>query len=99
MVLFFKSGTTDLPKAAMLSHDSICYIVRVVADEILCLKKFNERFVTFLPLSHTAAQVIDIFAPLHIGITIYFSQPDALKGSLAQTLKEVRPTLIFAGSC
>ncbi len=29
----------------------------------------------------------DIHAPLHTGLTIHFAQPDALKGSLAQTLK------------
>lgn len=26
------------------------------------------------------------------GVTVYFAQPDALKGSLIETLKEVRPT-------
>lgn len=29
----------------------------------------------------------DVHAPLHTGLTIHFAQPDALKGSLLQTLK------------
>ena len=40
-------------------------------------------------------QMLDIHAPLVLGITVYFAQPDALKGSLVKTLREVRPTLFF----
>jgi len=45
-----------------------------------------------LPLSHVAAQMIDIHGPLASGVTVWFAQPDALKGSLGGTLKEIRPT-------
>jgi long-chain-fatty-acid--CoA ligase ACSBG len=36
--------------------------------------------------------MMDLFGPLYIGGQTWFAQPDALKGSLANTLKEVRPT-------
>ncbi len=49
--------------------------------------------ISYLPLSHVAAQMLDIHAPLHTGLTIHFAQPDAMKGSLLQTLK-VSDTLI-----
>lgn len=41
---------------------------------------FNtETVVSYLPLSHVAAQLIDIFCPIIVGATVYFAQPDALK--------------------
>jgi long-chain-fatty-acid--CoA ligase ACSBG len=90
-----QSGTTDVPKAAMLCQDAICYIVRLIGNDMTRLQPFNERFVSYLPLSHVAAQMTDIFASILVGATVFFAQPDALKGSLAQTIKEVRPTLFF----
>jgi long-chain-fatty-acid--CoA ligase ACSBG len=39
--------------------------------------------------------MIDLHLPLETGCQVYFAQPDALKGSLGATLKEVRPTLFF----
>jgi long-chain-fatty-acid--CoA ligase ACSBG len=32
---------------------------------------------------------------MHIGGCTYFCQPDALKGSLTQTMKDVKPTFFF----
>jgi long-chain-fatty-acid--CoA ligase ACSBG len=55
-----------------------------------------ERVVSYLPLSHIAAQLIDIYAMLTLGACTYFCQPDALKGSLTVTMKDVRPTFFFA---
>jgi long-chain-fatty-acid--CoA ligase ACSBG len=94
-VLIYTSGTTGNPKAVMLSHDNITYIVRHAACDLARLRPFKEVFVSYLPLSHIAGQVIDIYTPLRIGGTVYFAQPDALKGSLVDTLKEARPTYFF----
>ncbi len=40
------------------------------------------RMVSFLPLSHVAAQFSDIVSPLDEGSHVYFADPSALQGSL-----------------
>jgi len=45
------------------------------------LVETTEAFVSYLPLSHVAAQILDIFIPLIYAVTVYFAQPDALKVS------------------
>ena len=43
-------------------------------------------FISYLPLSHVAAQILDIFIPLMYAVTVYFAQPDALKVKIASEL-------------
>lgn len=79
----------------MISHDNVTYLIRYIGGDIAKLRPFSETIVSYLPLSHIAAQAVDLYAPIHLGMTVYFAQPDALKGSLSKTLKEVRPTYFF----
>lgn len=79
----------------MISHDNIGYLIRYIGVDLTGFQPFKERFVSYLPLSHIAAQVVDLFSTMCCGATVYFAQPDALKGSLARTLKEARPTFFF----
>ena len=51
-----------------------------------------DHMISYLPLSHIAAQMMDIHAQLSTGLTIHFAQPDALKGSLKDTLKACHVT-------
>jgi len=39
----------------------------------------TEISISYLPLSHAAAQLFDVFVPIAAGASIYFAQPDALK--------------------
>ncbi|KAL4712632.1 hypothetical protein ACJJTC_007929 [Scirpophaga incertulas] len=94
--LVYTSGTVGPPKAVMLSHDNLTWDAHVIAHRVSDLQPDNERLVSFLPLSHVAAQVVDIYTTMTKGITVYFARPDALKGSLVETLKEVRPTRFLA---
>ena len=45
-----------------------------------------DSHVSFLPLSHIAAQMSDILLPSISGFVVNFAQPDALKGTLKDTL-------------
>ncbi|KAF4796407.1 Long-chain-fatty-acid--CoA ligase ACSBG2 [Turdus rufiventris] len=66
-----------------------------VAGRFIALSDAHDRqehVVSYLPLSHIAAQMCDIWAAMTFGVQVYFAQPDALKGSLVETLREVRPT-------
>ena len=63
--------------------------------EIYNLQDTEERFVSYLPLSHVAANIMDIFMVIQCLGTIYFASRDALKGTLVATLKEAQPTVFF----
>lgn len=44
------------------------------------------RLVSYLPLSHIAGLFSDLVTPLLNAYHVFFAQPDALQGSLIQTL-------------
>ncbi|XP_029466767.1 long-chain-fatty-acid--CoA ligase ACSBG2 [Rhinatrema bivittatum] len=92
--LIYTSGTTGQPKGVMLSHDNITWTALIAGKGVRLREATDqqETVVSYLPLSHVAAQMIDIWLPMKFGGATYFAQPDALKGSLVNTLKEVRPT-------
>ncbi|XP_014978104.1 long-chain-fatty-acid--CoA ligase ACSBG2 isoform X5 [Macaca mulatta] len=94
-VLIYTSGTTGMPKGVMLSHDNITWMAGAVAQDFKLTEK-HETVVSYLPLSHIAAQMMDIWVPIKIGALTYFAQADALKGTLVNTLRKVKPT-IFMG--
>eukprot|EP00049_Salpingoeca_infusionum_P008174 m.132428 g.132428 ORF g.132428 m.132428 type:complete len:510 (+) comp13933_c0_seq3:995-2524(+) len=89
--LIYTSGTTGNPKAVMVSHDNITWTVR---SAMTLFDYFSNELivVSYLPLSHIAAQLVDLLGPLCVGGTTFFADPSALKGTLVDTLREVRPT-------
>lgn len=92
--LIYTSGTTGQPKAVMISHDNLTWTAKNICDHYMVLNH-EDRIVSYLPLSHIAAQLVDIFCVMYLGAALYFCQPDALKGTLTVTLKDVRPTFFF----
>uniref|UniRef100_G1LJV9 Long-chain-fatty-acid--CoA ligase ACSBG2 n=1 Tax=Ailuropoda melanoleuca TaxID=9646 RepID=G1LJV9_AILME len=93
-MIIYTSGTSGNPKGAMLSHDNITWTASTVAKNsgLSCAAEKQEVVVSYLPLSHIAAQMMDVWVPMKIGAFTYFAQPDALKGTLISTLQEVKPT-------
>lgn len=92
--LIYTSGTTGQPKGVMLSHDNLTWTAFATARYVNLdyADQSQEQVISYLPLSHIAAQMIDIWITMQVGGATYFAQPDALKGSLANTLREIRPT-------
>ncbi|XP_033490951.2 long-chain-fatty-acid--CoA ligase ACSBG1 isoform X2 [Epinephelus lanceolatus] len=93
-VLIYTSGTTGKPKGVMLSHDNITWTANYAskAGDVQPADTKQESLVSYLPLSHIAAQIYDLWKGIQWGELVYFAQPDALKGSLITTLREVCPT-------
>uniref|UniRef100_A0A8C8MH41 long-chain-fatty-acid--CoA ligase n=1 Tax=Oncorhynchus tshawytscha TaxID=74940 RepID=A0A8C8MH41_ONCTS len=89
--LIYTSGTTGNPKGVMLSHDNITWTSNAVGA-MTSMQHGVECVVSYLPLSHVAAQINDMWISMRFAGATYFADPDALKGSLGTTLKEVRPT-------
>ena len=92
--LIYTSGTTGNPKAVMISNDNLCWTSATMMGTIDPLGP-KDCLVSYLPLSHIAAQMLDMHCPMVSGSQVFFAQPDALRGSLGMTLREVQPTVFF----
>ena len=92
--LIYTSGTTGPPKGVMISHRNAVWTAQLLVDLLGDLSHLD-RLVSYLPLSHVAAQLLDVYCAVTIGASVHFAQPDALKGSLVATLRAVQPTLFF----
>ncbi|XP_055353201.1 long-chain-fatty-acid--CoA ligase ACSBG2-like [Paramacrobiotus metropolitanus] len=96
--VIYTSGTTGNPKGAMLSHDNLLWTSRMAMTEAFTTLKsrrdIQETFVSYLPLSHVAAQMTDLYLSINTAGVVWFAQPDALKGTLVDTLREARPTAL-----
>ncbi|XP_034666157.1 long-chain-fatty-acid--CoA ligase heimdall [Drosophila subobscura] len=94
-MLIFTSGTVGLPKAVMLTHDSIVFNAKSASACMKDVQEGAESMVSFLPLSHIAAQIFDVFLGLEHGGCVTFADKDALKGTLVRTFQKAKPTRIF----
>ena len=76
----------------MLSHDNIYWASKNMGREVVGMIEKKEVGISYLPLSHVAANLTDIWGFFLFKGTICFADKKALKGTLVETLKEIRPT-------
>jgi len=93
-VLVYTSGTTGQPKGVMMSHDNLTWMASTTCQFLEMTS--TDSVVSYLPLSHSAAQMVDVWMAMSSGACVSFADKNALKGSLVDTLREARPT-IFLG--
>jgi len=107
--LIYTSGTTGNPKAVMITHDNCTWTARCTLDWFASTgtgmgsKAEAERSISYLPLSHIAAQMLDIHFTLAMSghpemlswSEVTFARPDALKGTIKFTLQQTLPTMFF----
>ncbi len=86
--LVYTSGTTGVPKGAMLTHENMLFVAESAAQSMF----LESHFVTllFLPLAHVFARLIVYFC-LTRGVTIAFAESIE---KVADNLKEVQPHFI-----
>lgn len=79
----------------MLSHDNLIWST-ISIFETLAIDVDCERILSYLPLSHVAAQIVDLYIPIILAATVYIADEGALKGTLVDNLKRAKPTIFFA---
>lgn len=95
----YTSGTTGPPKAVMISHDNYTWVTDATVQAISIFKEGSEgtsRFLSLLPLSHVAAQLVDLVLALRVGTNVFFADASALQGNLVKFLLACRPTLFLS---
>ena len=63
----------------MLSHDNVTYSTKICTEHY---KWHKETYVSYLPMSHIAAHLIDGYVIPNCGGTTYIADRNALKGTL-----------------
>lgn len=91
--LIYTSGTGGAPKGVMLSHGAIIANCKGAHDCIEELGLGSERFLSFLPLSHSYEHTAGLYFPLSIMAEIYYAEG---LDRLAANMEEVRPTIMTA---
>ena len=89
--LVYTSGTTGLPKGAMLSQRYIVFQMKLAPDYLRMTAA--DEILTYLPLCHIAERVFSAWLPIAQGATINFAESPE---TVAQNLRELSPTYVFA---
>ncbi len=88
--LIYTSGTTGVPKGTMLSHYNFmsnCYDAKDLCSSI----NSEDRFLSFLPLSHVYERMAGYYLPTFIGAQIAFAESIE---KIAQNFTEAKPTIM-----
>jgi long-chain acyl-CoA synthetase len=89
--ILFTSGTTDVPKGVMLSHENITFVIKGVSQ--MCHLQENDRSLSILPIHHTFESTIGIMVILFQGSSIAFYE--GLK-YVVKNLQESQASILVA---
>jgi long-chain acyl-CoA synthetase len=91
--IIYTSGTGGTPKGVMLSHGSILCNIKGAYKLLLDVGLGDDRFLSFLPLSHSYEHTAGQFLPISIGAEIWYAESIE---RLVDNMAEVRPTIMTA---
>ena len=91
--IIYTSGTSGYPKGVMLSHSTIIHNCFAAYELLKDFNFSNERFLSFLPLSHSYERMAGLYFPLSIGAEIYYCES---LDKINKNFLEVKPTIMTA---
>jgi long-chain acyl-CoA synthetase len=90
-LLFYTSGTTALPKGALLSHHNMLTMGQHLMAVDPC--KASDDYVSYLPFAWIGEQMMSISCGLQVGYTLNFpEEPETAQ----ENIREIGPHVMFA---
>ncbi len=90
-LLFYTSGTTSLPKGALLSHYNMLSMGAALMAVDPCTEK--DDFVSYLPFAWIGEQMMSVSCGLQVGFTVNFpEEPEVAQ----ENIREIGPHVMFA---
>ena len=90
-LLFYTSGTTALPKGALLSHSNMLTMGQHLMAVDPC--QSSDDYVSYLPFAWIGEQMMSISCGLQVGYTINFpEEPETAQ----ENIREIGPHVMFA---
>jgi len=90
-LLFYTSGTTALPKGALLSQNNMLTMGQHLMDVDPCMD--SDDYVSYLPFAWIGEQMMSISCGLQIGYTLNFpEEPETAQ----ENIREIGPHVMFA---
>ena len=89
LTIIYTSGTTGVPKGVVLTHKNL--LSNVEATLKVADFNQNERFLSFLPLSHVLERMGGHYTAFSIGATIYYAES---METIAENMVESKPTIV-----
>ena len=95
VTIIYTSGTTGLPKGVVHNFKAFAFAATALLNEInnLGLLSDNERFLSFLPLSHIAERMLVEMGGLYAGAPISIAESIE---KMPENLRDTQPTVFLA---
>ncbi|MEA3276967.1 MAG: long-chain fatty acid--CoA ligase [Pseudomonadota bacterium] len=89
--IVYTSGTTGPPKGVMLSHHNLLWNAEASLRRVRAFPQ--DRFLSFLPLSHTLERTGGYYLPMMAGASVAYARSIS---KLAEDLTIIRPTVLIS---
>ena len=91
--LIYTSGTGGAPKGVMLPHRSMLANQQAIAEVLTPMRLDGERYLSFLPLSHSYEHTVGNYILPSLGMEVVYSRG---ADRLAAEFREIEPALVTA---
>ncbi|MDX1907570.1 MAG: AMP-binding protein [Bacteroidia bacterium] len=92
MTIIYTSGTTGVPKGVVLTFLNTAFAAEELVSLLFKLNE-NDRFFSYLPLSHIAERMLVLVGTMRCGGSIHFARS---LDTFAENLRDCKPT-VFLG--
>lgn len=93
-LIIYTSGTTGKSKGVMLTHKNVCFNAK--QSGILQPIFSDDKFLSFLPLSHSYENTLGLLLPMQNGASVYYLRKLPTPAVLLPAMQTVQPSIMLS---